>query len=151
MSLAGKAPVRYGMRGMYKMGLGAFQVCVFYSQLAFSVTFWLIPLPHRIGYSSPCYGWQRKAKNLSTGRDRGEHVCKQIQRRDRLGARWTRAPSGVVASRLAHSSAEYAKQPAGGDHSEALPTSSIVGRKVVVEWRRGVESRLYVGTVYNCP
>ena len=57
---------------------------------------------------------------------------------------WRRAPTVAVASRFAHSSAAFAKQPHEEDHTESLPTSSVMGRRVVVQWGPNEESRLYV-------
>lgn len=64
-----------------------------------------------------------------------------------LGARgldlraWTRVTTVAVAPRFVHSSAASAKEPVQEDHAGGVPSSSIMDRRVVVEWGSG-KSRL---------
>jgi len=61
------------------------------------------------------------------------------------GVRWIGVPTGAIASRSVHSSAAFSKQLSDGERrAEGVPTSSIVGRGVVVEWGPSGKSRLCV-------
>ena len=57
---------------------------------------------------------------------------------------WRRAPTVAVASRFAHSSAAFAKQPDEENHTGSLPMSSVMDMRIVVQWGLNEESRLYV-------
>lgn len=69
----------------------------------------------------------------------------KVQKVREPGVRWIGVPTGTVASRLAHSSAAFAKQLGDEERrAEGVPASSIVDRGVVVEWGPSEKSRLCV-------
>jgi len=47
---------------------------------------------------------------------------------------WTGVATVAVAPRSFHSSAVFAKESSREDHAEGVPNSSIMDKRVVVEW-----------------